>query len=82
MVIDRSAWTLPPLFQLIQRLGGVSAREMARAVNCGLGLLVVVRADAADATMNALNASNLASAVRMGEIVRREDTGDEPVRLD
>jgi phosphoribosylformylglycinamidine cyclo-ligase len=82
MVIDRSAWTMPPLFQLIQRLGGVSDREMARAFNCGLGMLVVVRADAADATMNALNASNLASAVRMGEIVRREDTGDEPVRLD
>ena len=42
--IDRSTWTMPPLFQLIQREGQIAPVEMARVFNCGLGMLLFVPA--------------------------------------
>jgi phosphoribosylformylglycinamidine cyclo-ligase len=50
-VIEKSAWTLPPLFQWLQREGQVADEEMHRVFNCGIGMVVVVAAaDAAKAT--------------------------------
>jgi len=40
--LDPDAWTRPPVFDLIQRVGQVAEEEMRRAFNLGLGLLVVV----------------------------------------
>ncbi len=46
-VIETSAWTLPPLFQWLQREGNVADAEMHRVFNCGIGMVVVVaQADA------------------------------------
>ena len=39
--IDRGSWTVPPLFGLIQRRGGILDDEMYRAFNMGIGLIVV-----------------------------------------
>jgi len=50
-------WTCPPIFELVQRGGGIDAREMRRTFNAGLGFLFVVdarQADAARATLGAL----------------------------
>ncbi len=46
-VIEQSAWTLPPLFQWLQKEGNVADDEMHRVFNCGIGMVVIV--DAADA---------------------------------
>ncbi|BDI31687.1 phosphoribosylformylglycinamidine cyclo-ligase [Capsulimonas corticalis] len=46
--IDRSAWTVPPIFGLIEKLGGVSNYEMHRVFNMGIGYVLVVPADDAD----------------------------------
>lgn len=48
-VIEKSAWTPPPIFTEIQRLGKVPEGEMFRAFNMGIGMLAVVEKDAADA---------------------------------
>jgi phosphoribosylformylglycinamidine cyclo-ligase len=49
-VLDKAAWTLPPLFQWLQREGQVADDEMHRVFNCGIGMVVVVAAaDAAQA---------------------------------
>ena len=40
--IQRGAWPMPPLFQLIQRDGNIASEEMARVFNCGLGMLLFV----------------------------------------
>ncbi len=47
-VIEKSAWTLPPLFQWLQAQGQVADAEMHRVFNCGIGMVVIVAA--ADAT--------------------------------
>ena len=40
--VRRSAWSVPPLFRLIQKGGGVPDEEMYRTFNMGIGMIVVV----------------------------------------
>jgi phosphoribosylformylglycinamidine cyclo-ligase len=42
---DTSAWTVPPLFQLIQRQGKINRDEMYRVFNMGIGMVVVAAPD-------------------------------------
>jgi len=56
-VIDRSAWTLPPLFQWLQREGNVADAEMHRVFNCGIGMVVVVAEEHAGSAMALLGAA-------------------------
>ena len=45
-VLDANAWLPPPVFGWLAETGGVSAQEMLRVFNCGIGMAVVVaRAD-------------------------------------
>ena len=53
-VIDRTTWTPPPVFGLIQRLGAVDRSEMAAAFNLGIGMIAVLAAEAADAALSLL----------------------------
>ncbi len=39
--LDRTSWSIPPLFTWLQRAGGVSDAEMFRAFNMGVGLVLV-----------------------------------------
>ncbi|WP_164102021.1 phosphoribosylformylglycinamidine cyclo-ligase [Candidatus Laterigemmans baculatus] len=41
-VIDEGAWTRPPVFDWLQRLGEVADDEMARVFNLGIGMVLVV----------------------------------------
>ncbi|KAI9934118.1 hypothetical protein MW887_005191 [Aspergillus wentii] len=40
--IKASGWQLPPVFSWLKKNGNVTATEMARAFNCGVGMVVVV----------------------------------------
>jgi phosphoribosylformylglycinamidine cyclo-ligase len=40
--IDASSWTLPPVFQWLQREGNVPSEEMWRTFNCGIGFVLIV----------------------------------------
>ncbi len=50
-VIDMNSFETPEIFFEIQRRGQVSAHEMVRVFNCGLGMVVAVDADAAEASV-------------------------------
>jgi phosphoribosylaminoimidazole synthetase len=52
--IDRTAWPVPPLFQLIQAQGGVSEPEMLRVFNMGVGIAAVVPAAQAETALATL----------------------------
>ena len=51
--LDRSAWTVPPIFSALQSAGGINAEEMWRTFNMGLGMVVVVPAAEASAVREA-----------------------------
>jgi phosphoribosylformylglycinamidine cyclo-ligase len=69
--IDTSAWTVPPLFQLIQRLGAVPDAEMFHVFNMGIGAVVVVPTSEADAVTKRLIELG-ETAFPIGQIVEGE----------
>jgi phosphoribosylformylglycinamidine cyclo-ligase len=46
--IDWDAWEIPPLFRLIQRLGGVPDEDMRRTFNLGIGYVLIAGPESAD----------------------------------
>ncbi|MGV7092374.1 phosphoribosylformylglycinamidine cyclo-ligase [Siccibacter turicensis] len=50
-VIDASSWQWPAVFNWLQQAGNVSQHEMYRTFNCGVGMLIALPADAADAAI-------------------------------
>ena len=75
-VIDRSAWTPQPVFQWILEQSGMDRDEAYHVFNMGCGLVVLVEAHDADATIEHL-ASAGEEAWRIGELV----AGDRAVRF-
>ncbi len=43
--LDALAWDKPPVFAWLQKNGGVDPHEMARTLNCGIGMVVIVAAE-------------------------------------
>lgn len=68
-VVNRAAWEVPPLFRLIERVGQVDHDEMYRVFNMGVGMVVIVSADDADAVVRAVHGE----AYLIGEIVPRQE---------
>jgi len=73
-VLQRDAWTMPPLFGWLQQHGGVADAEMHRVFNCGIGMAVIVSKENADAAITQLKAAG-ETVTRIGEIRARQ--GDE-----
>ena len=51
---DWNAWPLPPVFEWLQKVGGVSDHELRRTFNCGIGFILIVPAQSAEAVLTAL----------------------------
>ncbi|HET6919618.1 MAG TPA: phosphoribosylformylglycinamidine cyclo-ligase, partial [Jiangellaceae bacterium] len=52
--VDRATWSSPPVFALLGALGNIEQGELERTLNMGIGMLVVVAADDADAAVRLL----------------------------
>jgi phosphoribosylformylglycinamidine cyclo-ligase len=59
--IDTSRWPRPPIFDWLQRSGNIAPGEMHRVFNCGIGLVLVVAAGDAPATLARLEAQGEAA---------------------
>ena len=66
--IARGSWPVLPVFQVMQRLGGVGDDEMYRAFNMGIGMVCVVPADRADEVVAHLRGAG-ESVFEIGRIV-------------
>ncbi len=53
-VIDGNSWEWPVIFKWLQEQGNVTTHEMYRTFNCGVGLVVALPADQADAAVKLL----------------------------
>lgn len=56
-VLQESALALPPVFAWLAEAGDIPTHEMRRTFNCGVGGVVIVAKDRADAVLSALNAA-------------------------
>jgi phosphoribosylformylglycinamidine cyclo-ligase len=70
-VLHRDAWKMPPLFTWLQQHGGVADAEMHRVFNCGIGMVVIVSKENADAAIAHLKAAG-ETVSRIGEIRERQ----------
>lgn len=74
-VVNRRAWPVPPIFDVMAKLGQVERDEMYRVFNMGIGLILVVPPAVADKVI--AKASALGDrGYKIGEIVASK--GDEP----
>ena len=53
-VIDLNSWQRPAVFNWLQEQGNVDETEMHRVLNCGVGMVICVAADQADAALQSL----------------------------
>ncbi len=51
--VDLGAWKAPAVFGWLQQAGRLDDAEMLRTFNCGIGMILVVAKDAADAVVEA-----------------------------
>ena len=68
--VDYGAWERPPLFSLIQRLGGVPEDDLRRTFNLGIGLVAAVAEADAGAAETALRDAGEAP-IRIGRVAAR-----------
>ncbi|WP_417448850.1 phosphoribosylformylglycinamidine cyclo-ligase [Kordiimonas sp.] len=47
--IDSGAWSMPSVFEWLQQEGNITAAEMSRTFNCGVGMVAVVASEHAEA---------------------------------
>lgn len=67
--VDRTTWTVPPVFRLLQGWGSVPEDDLWRTFNCGVGMVAVV--PDGDAAVGALCARGVDAWV-CGEVVARQ----------
>jgi phosphoribosylformylglycinamidine cyclo-ligase len=70
--VDRSSWTVPPIFTLLQTRGGIAEDEMLRAFNMGVGLVACVGASASDRVLELLTRAG-EKPIRLGRVVAGGD---------
>ncbi len=72
--LSNAAWPRPEIFGWLQAKGGLDDHEMARTLNCGIGMTIVLAAEHAEAAQAFLTAQGEA-VYRIGTI--RARVGDE-----
>lgn len=73
--ISRKAWPVPPIFDVMSRLGQVDREEMFRVFNMGIGLILVTPSDSVSAVLAAAAALG-DRGWQIGEMA--SSTGQEP----
>ena len=76
--LDANAIPLPPMMSWIAKAGGLSAVEMARTFNCGIGMIIIVNPDDADAATDLLREHG-ESPCQIGQVF--ESSGEPSVAI-
>ncbi|QCO86825.1 phosphoribosylformylglycinamidine cyclo-ligase [Vibrio neocaledonicus] len=78
-VIDGNSWEWPVIFKWLQEKGNVDTHEMYRTFNCGVGLIVALPKDQADAAVALLKEEG-ENAWVIGQIAQA-DANEEQVEI-
>ena len=69
VVIRKGSWEMLPIFQMLAAKGGVPEGELYQVFNMGVGMVIIVAADKADAVLKAIKAEQHAAWV-IGGVVK------------
>lgn len=78
--IHAKAWPLPPIFSWLAKAGTMDSRDMARTLNCGIGMVIVCDAEAAPTLKTALEKAG-ETVFSLGSI-EKSSAGGAPVMID
>jgi len=67
--IDTSAWTVPPVFQLLKRLGNIPEDDFRRTFNLGIGMILAVPARREAKSRGILEEAGEKVVYRVGTVV-------------
>jgi len=67
VVLERKSWQRDPVFDWLQRTARISAAEMYRTFNCGIGMVAIVPNEHAQAAVSLLNSRGETACV-IGEV--------------
>ena len=70
--LQRDCWPQQPLFDWLQRAGGVVDEQMYRTFNCGIGMVAIVAEDQAQSVIDDLQSAG-EQAWDIGQVVRDDD---------
>ena len=65
--VDRSSWTVPPVFSTVRELGSVPWEDLEGTLNLGVGMVAVVDPSAVDAVLRVAEGSDIPAWV-LGEV--------------
>ncbi|MFL6023139.1 MAG: AIR synthase-related protein, partial [Marmoricola sp.] len=80
VTLDRSTWSLPPVFSLVAKTGNVAREDLEKTLNCGVGMVALIPADEADAAVRLLAEHDIA-AWTAGEVTEAADGAAGAVRM-
>jgi phosphoribosylformylglycinamidine cyclo-ligase len=76
-VIEAGSWSIPPIFDLIRREGGVSMEEMFKTFNMGIGMVFILPREEGEEVLNFLSKLGVKSFL-IGKV---KGEGERKVRL-
>jgi len=76
--VDANSWQMPAVFNWLRKAGNITAQEMAKTFNCGIGLVVIVAAEGAEETLKIFQ-DNGEDASIIGTV--KSKAGNEPATL-
>ena len=71
VVIDTASWRVPPIFEVLRRIGNIPEDDYRRTFNLGVGMILAVPARSA-ARAGTLLSKQGESPFRIGEVIRRK----------
>jgi len=75
VVIHRDSWETPPIFHIMRREAGLDDEEMFRTFNMGVGFVLILRQDRADAALEHFRANGVRAWI-VGEVTPRDKRTD------
>lgn len=71
--LDATQWVMSPVFKWLKESGSLLDDEMLRTFNCGLGMILVIKQENVNSTLNLLKINGEPEAKVVGKIVKRSD---------
>ena len=79
VVLDAASWPLPAMFRWLMKEGSIAADEMARTFNCGIGMIAIVKREAAGKLVEAFDAAG-ETAWAVGHVVASDTAPHVEIR--
>ena len=78
--LDANQWTIPTVFGWLLQSGNIEEHEMSRTFNCGIGAVLIVKANEAD-EVKLLIEANRETVWKIGSVKSRLDNGMGIIKL-